>query len=178
MNKDISQFANDSVYKGIMKTVSQEVSDLSLEFPKQVDTGLSWIENLKKRSVTWIKTEKILDRLTLEERQSQKQKNYIEAAVCKRIIDNLSESCIDTARITVMTPFLDQASLLRTHLSQYGVRVVTFDKGQALDCDIVIVSCSKQTAEKGACNKELRHINVALTRARMSLIIIGSEKYL
>ena len=77
-----------------------------------------------------------------------------------------------------MTPFLDQASLLRTHLSQYGVRVVTFDKGQALDCDIVIVSCSKQTAEKGACNKELRHINVALTRARMNLILIGSEKYL
>ena len=66
MNKDISQFANDSVYKGIMKTVSQEVADLSLEFPKQVDTGLSWIENLKKRSVTWIKTDKILDRLTLE----------------------------------------------------------------------------------------------------------------
>ena len=94
------------------------------------------------------------------------------------MIDHFSECCIDTARITVLTPYTDQMILLKSHLSKYAVKVFTFEKAQGVDCDIVIVSCTKSTAETGNVNKELRLINAALTKARMKLIILGAEKYL
>lgn len=43
--------------------------------------------------------------------------------------------------------------LLKAHLSMYGVnKVLTIDKSQGIDCDIVIISCTKQTAEKESCS--------------------------
>ena len=43
--------------------------------------------------------------------------------MCKRMIDHFSECCIDTARITVLTPYSDQMYLLKSHLSKYAVKV-------------------------------------------------------
>lgn len=55
---------------------------------------------------------------------------------------------------------------------------MTIDKCQGTDCDIVILSCTKQTADKGVLLKDLKRLNVSLTRAKKMLIIIGTEKYL
>ena len=69
--------------------------------------------------------------------------------------------------------------LLNAHLSMYNVRsVLTIDKSQGIDCDIVIISCTKQTSEKGVLLKDLKRLNVAITRAKKKLVIIGAEKYL
>ena len=57
-----------------------------------------------------------------------RQKNYIEAAMCKRIIAHLSELCIDNARVTVLTPYTDQVNLLKSHLGKYAVKINTFEK--------------------------------------------------
>jgi len=57
-------------------------------------------------------------------------------------------------------------------------QVLTIDKSQGIDADIVIISCTKQTSEKGVLFKDLKRLNVALTRAKKKLIIIGAEKYL
>ena len=64
----------------------------------------------------------------MQERQASKHKNFIEAAVCAKIIDNFVQSGIDASRITVITPFTEQQYLLKSHLSDYGVKVLTIDK--------------------------------------------------
>jgi DNA replication ATP-dependent helicase Dna2 len=56
--------------------------------------------------------------------------------------------------------------------------VLTIDKAQGIDNDIVIISCTKQTADRGILLKDLKRLNVALTRAKKKLIIIGSLQYL
>ena len=56
--------------------------------------------------------------------------------------------------------------------------MLTIDKAQGIDCDIVIISCTKQTPDKGVLLKDLKRLNVALTRAKKKLILIGTEKYL
>ena len=61
----------------------------------------------------------------------------------------------------------------------YNVRqVLTIDKAQGIDCDIVIISCTKQTGDKGVLLKDLKRLNVALTRAKKKLILIGTHQYL
>ena len=99
------------------------------------------------------------------------------------IIDNLrfSTNINPKEQITVITPFLEQQYLLAEHLKPYDLRgVMTIDKCQGLDCDIVILSCAKQTEDKGSSYllRDLRRLNVALTRAKKMLIIIGAEKHL
>jgi superfamily I DNA and/or RNA helicase len=67
-------------------------------------------------------------------------------------------------------------------LRHYGVRnVLTIDKCQGIDCDIVIISCAKQTPDSSAGSflfKDLKRLNVALTRSRKMLVMLGSEEYL
>ena len=61
----------------------------------------------------------------------------------------------------------------------YGVKqVLTIDRAQGMDCDIVIISCCKQTGDKGILLKDLKRLNVAITRAKKKLIIVGSLGYL
>lgn len=55
---------------------------------------------------------------------------------------------------------------------------MTIDKAQGIDCDIVIISCTKQTNEKGMLLRDLKRLNVALTRAKKKLIMIGTHEYL
>ena len=61
-----------------------------------------------------------------------------------------------------------------------GVELHTADKFQGRDKEVVIVSCvrSNQNGVVGDLLKDRRRINVALTRARSKLIILGSEKTL
>ena len=47
----------------------------------------------------------------------------------------------------------------------YGVKqVLTIDKSQGIDCDIVIISYTKQTADKGVLLKDLKRL--AQTRSK------------
>jgi DNA replication ATP-dependent helicase Dna2 len=92
------------------------------------------------------------------------------------IIDNFRGCGVDPSTITVICPFLEQANMLGEHLKP--VKVLTIDKAQGIDCDIVIISCTKQTGEKGMLLRDFRRLNVAITRAKKKLILIGTHKYL
>lgn len=54
--------------------------------------------------------------------------------------------------------------------------MLTIDKCQSADSDIVLLSCGKQINETAA--KDLKRIGVALSKARKMLVIIGTEEYL
>ena len=49
---------------------------------------LTWLEEIKKRSVTFLKTDKVILQLKLKELQWYKYKNFLEAAIYAMIIDN------------------------------------------------------------------------------------------
>ena len=69
---------------------------------------LSWLEEIKKRSVVFLKTDRVICNLKLKERQRYRYKNFIEAALCAMIIDNFKHCGVDAKDITIITPFLDQ----------------------------------------------------------------------
>lgn len=73
-----------------------------------------------------------------------------------------------------------QSSELGTSAGSAGVELHTADKFQGRDKEVVLVSCVRSNDEGvvGDLLKDRRRINVALTRARSKLIILGSEKTL
>ncbi|KAI8941289.1 hypothetical protein NX059_002519 [Plenodomus lindquistii] len=73
-----------------------------------------------------------------------------------------------------------QSSELGTSAGSAGVELHTADKFQGRDKEVVLVSCVRSNEEGvvGDLLKDRRRINVALTRARSKLIILGSEKTL
>jgi len=69
---------------------------------------LTWLEEIKKRSVIFLKTDRVITSLKIKERQRYRYKNFIEAALCAMIIDNFKHCGVDSNSITIITPFLDQ----------------------------------------------------------------------
>lgn len=108
MNKDILELSNSIIYHGVMEHGDPQVAEQKVEFNREVNSMLTWLEEIKKRSVTFLKTDKVILQLKLKERQRYKYKNFLEAAVCAMIIDNFKHCGVGASNFTIITPFLDQ----------------------------------------------------------------------
>jgi regulator of nonsense transcripts 1 len=87
------------------------------------------------------------------------------------------QSSIAQHSIAVLTPYSRQADLLKTILSGFkGLEVSSIDGFQGRESDIVIFNTVRCNAhhEIGFL-KDLRRMNVALTRARAAVIVIGDR---
>lgn len=124
-------------------------------------------------------TDELVLKIPLKQRQLCKYKNYLEAAVVAKIVSHFLDCGVLASQLTVISPYLDQQVLLGAHLKPYGLKqVLTIDKAQGIDCEVVIISCTKQTGDKGVLLKDLKRLNVAITRAKKKLVVVGNEKYL
>ena len=82
--------------------------------------------------------------------------------------------------IGIITFYRSQLALLRQALKYTpaaGIEMHTADKFQGRDKEVVIVSCvrSNEGGNVGDLLKDWRRVNVALTRARSKLVVLGSK---
>ena len=77
----------------------------------------------------------------------------------------------------MISPYLAQPIELQMMLGWNGVEVSTVDKYQGRDKECIIVSLVRSNTERriGSLLRDWRRINVAFTRAKKKLILIGSE---
>jgi len=68
MNKDILELSNSIIYHGVMEHGDPKVAEQKVEFSREVNSMLTWLEEIKKRSVTFLKTDKVILQLKLKER--------------------------------------------------------------------------------------------------------------
>lgn len=95
---------------------------------------------------------------------------------------------VDAKDISVLSPFRAQVVLIRKHLLNQAskhenklleVEVFTVDQYQGKDNKCIILSFVRNSLNSvGPLLKDWRRINVALTRAKQKLILIGAEKTL
>lgn len=120
--------------------------------------------------------------------------NTLEARLISQLTSSLLALGVDAAEIGIIAFYRSQLALLRSSLSSHtqttsergaplaasGVELHTADKFQGRDKEVVLVSCvrSNDTQCVGELLKDRRRVNVALTRARSKLVIVGSEKTL
>jgi DNA replication ATP-dependent helicase Dna2 len=113
--------------------------------------------------------------------------NPTEAILTTQLVTTLIRSGVSPRCIGVITFYRSQLAVLRQELkivagSAAGTEVEmhTADKFQGRDKEVVVVSCvrSNEARNIGELLKDWRRVNVAVTRARSKLIIIGSKQTL
>ena len=115
-------------------------------------------------------------------RHHGKLQNDIEAKLAHIIVQGLGESGCNFKEIGIISPYRSQLKTLLNLLSRYTpeLEIQTVDKYQGRDKECIIVSLvrSNTTKDVGGLLKDWRRINVAFTRAKRKLIVIGSKQTL
>lgn len=134
---------------------------------------------------------------SLESQSGSRIINTLEARLITQLTVSLLSLGVPASEIGVIAFYRSQLALLRSDLSAHtqtqssglaapvaaaasAVELHTADKFQGRDKEVVLVSCvrSNESGTVGDLLKDRRRVNVALTRARSKLVILGSEKTL
>ena len=102
--------------------------------------------------------------------------NESEAKVVATVVKAARRWARSGASVAVITPYREQRDLIVKHVDDVSVRVGTVDGFQGQEADIVVISCTR-TKQLGFLEDE-RRLNVALTRARECLLIVGSADFM
>ncbi|MDQ3233385.1 MAG: AAA domain-containing protein, partial [Pseudobdellovibrionaceae bacterium] len=159
MNTAIMNFSSQEFYEGAL-VAADAVKDRTL-----VDeTPLLWIDT----AGAGFEEE--------AEQESGSRFNPKEAAVILYRIEQLFQKGVAPQQLAVITPYAAQARYLRMQLADRGIEVDTIDGFQGREKDAVLISLvrSNEDQEVGFL-KETRRLNVALTRARRHMTVVGDS---
>lgn len=114
--------------------------------------------------------------------------NRSEAAQCEKIVTQLLKSGLQPNQIGIITPYEGQRSYLVSYLARNGalssvlyadIEIASVDSFQGREKDIIIVTCVRSNEHQGVgFLNDPRRLNVALTRAKYGVILLGNPKVL
>ena len=109
--------------------------------------------------------------------------NRTEATSVEKLVTLMLKTGIKPDQIGVITPYEGQRSFVVSHMQKTGtlraelyrdIEVASVDSFQGREKDFIIVSCVRSNVQQGiGFLRDPRRLNVALTRARFGVIIIG-----
>ena len=111
-----------------------------------------------------------------QEAEGESRRNPQEGALAVRKVHQLSAAGVAAADIAVISPYAAQVHWLRDQLNVPGLEVDSVDGFQGREKEVVIISLvrSNPRGEIGFL-ADVRRMNVAMTRARRKLLIIGDS---
>jgi superfamily I DNA and/or RNA helicase len=114
-----------------------------------------------------------------EETWIETRKSYInkgEANAVQKLVNELLEGGAVPESIGIIAPYRSQAEHIADSIGSIGIEISTVDSFQGREKDCIIISLTRSNADQkiGFLSEE-RRLNVAMTRARFKLIIIGDS---
>ena len=206
MCEDIMTLSNVLIYDGRLKCGTEAVAKRSLKIPNigalrlyhhqslgalsQTQTrvcmnptrGSCWLRDLIDPSVKacFVNTD-LLGILARETESGSRFINTCEATLCKQLVEALLCIGIAATDVGVITLYRSQLALIKQNLRhRTGVEMHTADRFQGRDKEVVVLSLvrSNDSGNVGDLLKDWRRVNVALTRARTKLLVLGSRSTL
>ncbi|GBG28920.1 DNA replication ATP-dependent helicase/nuclease DNA2 [Hondaea fermentalgiana] len=107
--------------------------------------------------------------------------NRSEAKIVSLLVNGMITCGAEESDIGIITPYRSQVQALRKELpGRDGVEVATIDTYQGRDKECIIISMVRSNVQKdvGGLLHDVARINVAITRAKKKLIVIGSASTL
>ncbi|KAJ1807679.1 ATP-dependent RNA helicase, partial [Coemansia sp. RSA 2598] len=114
--------------------------------------------------------------------------NRAEAGACEKIVTRMLRAGLAADQIGVITPYEGQRSWVVHHMALNGalgadsykdVEVASVDAFQGREKDYIIVSCVRNNDHQGiGFLSDPRRLNVALTRAKYGVIVLGCPRVL
>jgi DNA replication ATP-dependent helicase Dna2 len=205
MCEDVMALSNNLIYNGRLKCGSQKVANGKIRIPN-IDAlkihhhtpstllhtqrsicaaptrGKCWLRDLvdPDTKVAFINTDPLLP-ASREEARGNRIVNPTEAIIVTQLIESLLTTGVGASSIGVMTHYRSQLALLKHNLRNHSeVEMHTADRFQGRDKEVIILSLVRSNEAKsiGELLKDWRRINVAFTRAKTKLLVVGSRETL
>ncbi|XP_059633769.1 DNA replication ATP-dependent helicase/nuclease JHS1 [Cornus florida] len=175
MSAGIMELSNALIYGNRLRCGSSEIENAKLNY-KNSKSLSGWLKEVldPNRPVVFINTDMLP---ALETKEKKTVNNPIEAYIIAEVTGELVNKGIEVEDIGIITPYNSQANHIR-HAVSTSVEIHTIDKYQGRDKDCILVSFVRSSENPRSCVSSLlgdwHRINVALTRAKKKLIMVGS----
>ncbi|KAI1848956.1 hypothetical protein JX266_005384 [Neoarthrinium moseri] len=204
MCEDVMTLSNTLIYNGRLKCGTEALRHQKLEIPnmdalrqKHYDASTiarfstprsfctnwtnpsCWLRSLidPQAPVRFINTDALPD--AREEAKGNRIVNPTEARIVTQLVDAFLSVGVPASEIGVMTHYRSQLSLLKHNLRGHGsnIELHTADRFQGRDKEVVVLSLVRSNEQHniGDLLKDWRRINVAFTRAKTKLLVVGSR---
>ncbi|WP_254531215.1 AAA domain-containing protein [Natrinema gelatinilyticum] len=165
MNQRIQVFSSNEFYDGQLRPATPEVAGRTLDDLEGVSRGE--LPELLRDPVSFVDVEGDRGQYTDSE----------EAAQIADLIEAYESAGLKRAQIGVIAPFRAQASEISNHVPD-DVAVDTVDRFQGSSQEVIIVSFTATGSLEGPIFEDYRRINVALSRPKRALVLVGDSRAL
>ncbi|CAM6082950.1 unnamed protein product [Calypogeia fissa] len=176
MHPCLSEFPSNSFYEGTLQngvTMSQRLSQ-GIDFPWPVpNRPMFFYVQMGQEEISASGTSYL---------------NRTESANVEKIVTTFLKSGVNPSQIGVITPYEGQRAYIVNHMARNGslrqqlykeIEVASVDSFQGREKDFIILSCVRSNEHQGiGFLNDPRRLNVALTRARFGIVILGNPKVL
>jgi predicted DNA helicase len=177
MNDLIMNFSSREFYNGFLESAPgvgdhtlADLDVLKVSGDRPAEKALTFEE-----SIVFFDT-KVMNAPERSRGGSNSFENFIEANLVMEIIEEIMKINLDLNDIAIISPYKDQVELINNKLELEELEVNTVDGFQGREKEIVILSFVRSN-EYGNIGflRDIRRLNVSLTRAKRKLIIIGDS---
>lgn len=164
MNKLLMKFPNSEFYNNSLKS---DVSVDEINIQDLIDS------NYGEDALLFMDTSNIEKNKEEHLKDSKSIVNKLEAEIAVNVAQDYLTAGINEEDIGIISPYADQAKIIQ---EKTPVEVKTVDGFQGREKEIIIISTVRSNPDGniGFLN-DLRRLNVAITRAKRKLIIIGNK---
>ncbi|SMG09388.1 DNA helicase, putative [Marivirga sericea] len=180
MHQEIMRFSNDRFYQNQLKAHPSVKHHTLLDLPgfesfPYINPKIEEVVKATKPIVFIPCTEGLEEQLA----DSYSFFNQAEIQLTKEITDALLSSRLFPADIGIISPYDQQVSRLKSALRDYHIEIKSIDGFQGREKEVIIISLVRSNQEGNiGFLRDYRRLNVALTRAKRKLVIIGNPKTL
>lgn len=168
MNKKLMEFPNSEFYNSKLKS-GKNNENIKI-------TDIIESEKIREEPFIFIDTSKIPDNNEKQLKDSKSIINKTEAKITTEIANYYKELGVCDEAIGIISPYADQVNVIKNRVP---FEVKTVDGFQGREKEIIIISTVRSNKNgKIGFLSDLRRLNVALTRAKRKLIIIGNKETL
>lgn len=180
MNERLMAFPSREFYGGRIRA-DESVGNITLADLKVMRPGFGepWDSILNPgEPLVFVDISKHPEKWERQRRGSESRENPLEARIVAETVEKLLEMGVKPEWIGVITPYDDQRDLISSLVPE-EIEVRTVDGYQGREKEVIILSFvrSNERGEVGFL-KDLRRLNVSLTRAKRKLIVVGDSETL
>ena len=186
MADDVAKISNVISYDGRLRAATRDVAERVMSLPRALPADApEWLRVVADpaRRVVFLDTTDVGARAFESPPERGKPVNDFERDVVMRALRGLVSRGADPKSVAVLSPYNSQVDAMARELEREretggiaaGVEALTIDRAQGRDVEAAVVSMVRANPERdaGTLLRDRRRVNVALTRARSKLIVVG-----
>ncbi|RMF28381.1 MAG: DEAD/DEAH box helicase, partial [Bacteroidetes bacterium] len=192
MHRDLMEFPNRQFYDGILKTLPETLPTglrQSAPLERSLPPDATALEKaLASQRLLFLSTPIDLHSPTLKT-NAHEARQVLHVLLALRRLFEASHQALDWSQVGIITPYRAQIALLKTTLAKAGLpadrlTIDTVERYQGGARDVIVLSLCTNALEQIDALVSLssdgvdRKLNVALTRAREQLVVIGNAELL